>query len=82
MKTERPVREILDDIQTLVRELATRAEVPKTYYTPSNQKKLTRREVDRIRELKRNGMKVTEIADVFDVHRSTVTRIINRTYWK
>ncbi|WP_079631246.1 helix-turn-helix domain-containing protein, partial [Mycobacteroides abscessus] len=42
---------------------------------PSNKKKLTWSEVKQIRDLYRKGYKVTELAVIFDVNHSTVSRI-------
>ena len=74
------VHKLLSEAAVLVDEIAKQRVTPTA--TPSNQKKLTRREADRIRDLKRNGLTHQAIADIFDVNRSTITRIINKTYWK
>jgi DNA-binding NarL/FixJ family response regulator len=47
---------------------------------PSNRKKLGKQEVKSIRDLKRIGCSNKEIADVFDVHPSTVGRIVKGVY--
>lgn len=81
-KSDDPIkrlRELAYELDVLVRHLPTQQEAKPPV---SNQKKLTRREADRIRDLKRNGLTHQAIADIFDVNRSTITRIINRTYWK
>lgn len=49
---------------------------------PSNTKKLTKSEVSQIRDLKRKGYKVNELADIFDVNHSTISRIVRHVYWK
>lgn len=49
---------------------------------PSNAKKLTKGEVQQIRDLKRKGYKVTELAVIFDVAKSTISRITKNVYWK
>jgi DNA-binding MarR family transcriptional regulator len=49
---------------------------------PSNQKKLTNREVTEIRNLARvSHMTQREIADCYDVNPSTVSRILKGVYW-
>lgn len=47
-----------------------------------NRPKLGRGEVERIREMRRAGYKVCEIADSFDVNKSTVSRILRGEYHK
>jgi DNA-binding NarL/FixJ family response regulator len=47
---------------------------------PSNRKKLGKQEVKSIRDLKRIGCSNKEIADVFDIHPSTVGRIVKGVY--
>ncbi len=80
---ERPLREIVDEIQQLCKELASKTVVPTPVLSqPSNQKKLTRREADRIRDLKRNGFSQRAIADIFDISPVTVSRIVRGIYWK
>lgn len=49
---------------------------------PSNSKKLTKGEAKQIRDLYRKGYKVTELAGIFDVNHSTVSRIVQHVYWK
>lgn len=73
---------LVAQINKLVAELAAITAAPTASSVPSNQKKLTKREVAHIRELKRNGFTHQAIADIYDVNRATVTRIINKTYWK
>ena len=81
--TDRPISEIVSEIQQLCKELATKTVVPaKPAVPPSNQKKLTKREVARIRELKRNGFTQKQIADIFDCHPATISRIVRGQYWK
>lgn len=49
---------------------------------PSNSKKLTKSEVSQIRDMYRKGYKVTELAVIFDVAKSTISRIVKHVYWK
>lgn len=50
---------------------------------PDNKPKLTRREVDQMRQMKRNtNLSSRALASVFDVNPSTVTRIISGQYHK
>lgn len=49
---------------------------------PSNSKKLTKGEAKQIRDMYRKGYKVTELAAIFDVNHSTVSRIVKHVYWK
>ncbi|MDB2215357.1 helix-turn-helix domain-containing protein [Mycobacteroides abscessus] len=49
---------------------------------PSNAKKLTKGEVQQIRDMYRKGYKVTELAVIFDVAKSTISRITKNVYWK
>jgi len=48
----------------------------------SNRKVLTRRDVQRIRALHRGGWRNKDLAEAFDVNKSTITRILNGTYWR
>lgn len=51
--------------------------------TPSNRKKLTADDAARIRGMWSTGnYTLTELADEFDVHRSTIRRIVDGVYWK
>ena len=48
-----------------------------------NRKKLTKKEAAEIRRLYRTtGYSQRELADVYDVHRATIGRIISRVYHK
>ena len=49
---------------------------------PSNAKKLTSGEAKQIRDMYRKGYKVTELAVIFDVNHSTISRITKNVYWK
>src|SRR5690606_10959532 len=48
----------------------------------SNRKVLTRRDVQRIRALHQGGWRNEDLAEAFDVNKSTITRILNGTYWR
>lgn len=45
-----------------------------------NRPKLTDSDVKTIRQLKRGGMSTREIAEIYDVNKSTISRIIRREY--
>lgn len=48
----------------------------------NNRPKLGQGEVSRIHEMRRAGYKIREIADSFDVNKSTVSRILRGEYHK
>lgn len=48
----------------------------------NNRHKLGQGEVSRIREMRRAGYKVREIAESFDVNKTTVSRILRGEYHK
>lgn len=48
----------------------------------NNRPKLAESDVKTIRQLKRDGMSVREIADIYDVNKSTISRIVRREYHK
>ena len=75
--------QLVKEIDALVRERdellarVTRIEGPK------NAKKLTAREVKEIRNLWRSTANTQrDIAEIYDVHPATVSRIIREQYWK
>lgn len=47
-----------------------------------NRPKLTDREVKEIRDMRRMGLSTREIADIYDVNKSTISRIVRREYHK
>jgi DNA invertase Pin-like site-specific DNA recombinase len=47
-----------------------------------NRRKLEERDISDIRYYSRNGLKVTEIARMYDVHHGTISRIISGVYHK
>jgi len=53
-----------------------------TSSTRSNKRKLTKRDVEMMRSLKRLGATNQELATAYDVHHGTVSRIIRGIYWK
>lgn len=76
-----------DDYDALIAEVERLTEANKRLKSqirqqPSNAKKLTKGEVQQIRDLKRKGYKVTELAVIFDVAKSTISRITKNVYWK
>ena len=75
--------EIVEQINRLVSELAAKTAAPAQRSSqPTNAKKLTKREVARIRELKRNGFTQKAIADIFDCHPATISRIVRGQHWR
>lgn len=74
--------EIVEQINRLVSELAAKTAPAQRSSQPTNAKKLTKREVARIRELKRNGFTQKAIADIFDCHPATISRIVRGQYWR
>jgi DNA-binding NarL/FixJ family response regulator len=48
----------------------------------SNKKKLTKRDVSMMRDLKRLGASNQELAVAYDVHHATVSRTVRGIYWK
>jgi DNA invertase Pin-like site-specific DNA recombinase len=74
------VEDGLVELRTLAGTLAAENAILKDKH--SNRKKLSEREVQRIRQFHDDGWTNTEIAEVFDVNRSTVYRILAGQYWK
>lgn len=77
----------IDDYFALIAEVERLTEANKKLklqirQQPSNTKKLTKSEVSQIRDLNRKGYKVNELADIFDVNHSTISRIVKHVYWK
>jgi len=48
--------------------------------SPTNRKRLAKREVALMREMHRNGVRQVELARSFDVNRATVSRIVRGLY--
>lgn len=76
-----------DDYDALIAEVERLTEANKRLKSqirqqPSNSKKLTKSEVSQIRDMYRKGYKVTELAVIFDVAKSTISRITKNVYWK
>ncbi|SIC88370.1 helix-turn-helix domain-containing protein [Mycobacteroides abscessus] len=76
-----------DDYDALIAEVERLTEANKRLKSqirqqPSNSKKLTKGEAKQIRDMYRKGYKVTELAVIFDVNHSTVSRIVKHVYWK
>ncbi|WP_158881911.1 helix-turn-helix domain-containing protein [Amycolatopsis anabasis] len=67
------------DIQQQVNVVARENRRLKDRY--GNQKKLTARDVARIRELASANWKQVDIADAFDINPATVSRIVRHKYW-
>jgi Trp operon repressor len=74
---------LLQEIQGLIEERdELRRELDSTL-GPDNRKKLCEREVKEIRNLARvTSLKQREIADMYDVNKATVSRIIRGVYHK
>lgn len=72
------VFEILNEMARLTKNAQPAQRAP-----ASNKKKLTRREVESIRKLKREtGMSTREIAGIYDINHVTVSRILRGIYHK
>lgn len=74
------VSDIKGDIDNLVRELV-RAPISSAKPKPDNRKKLTKREVELIRGLRRSGSTQRDLAVMFEVNPATVSRIVRGIYW-
>lgn len=84
--------ELLDEIQVTARRIADENDSLKRVLvgqetahfskTRDNRKKLSRREVALIREYHRSGVPTPDIADMFDVNRSTIYRTLKGVYHK
>lgn len=70
------IRELLDENDRLKRDLSA------AKGTPTNRKKLTDREVKQLKEMHRAGTSQAELAEVFDIHPATVSRIVRGLYHK
>lgn len=72
------LRQLADELAAKAAELETRRSE-----APSNRKVLTRRDVERIRTLHRaHKWRNKDLAEAFDVNKSTITRILNGVYWR
>jgi DNA invertase Pin-like site-specific DNA recombinase len=72
----------MDELRPLIEKMAAETAMPPVLYPANNRPKLTKRDVLLIRQMKRNGETQAAIAEVFDVNRSTVSRIIRGQYWR
>ena len=45
-------------------------------------RRLSYAQVSRIRVLRGHGYKLTTLAEIFGLHKSTVSRIVNNIYWR
>ena len=70
------IEALMDENDRLKREIEQLKE------TRNNQKKLTDREVSDIRAIKRSGLSNRDIADIYDLNPSTVSRIVRGHYHK
>ena len=68
------IEALMDENDRLKREIEQLKE------TRNNQKKLTDREVSSIRAIKRSGLSNRDIADIYDLNPSTVSRIVRGIY--
>ena len=73
------LEKILTEICTVIDDLA-KAEQPAPAPKQDNSKKLSPRDVKVIRDMKRSGKSVTDIAIIFDVHHATISRIVRGIY--
>lgn len=69
------IQALMDENDELKRKLASADK-------PDNRPKLTKRDVARIHEMKRNGCTQADIADCLDVNPATVSRIVRGQYHK
>jgi DNA-binding MarR family transcriptional regulator len=75
--------QLVKEIDALIRERDELKQRLETVDGPTNQKKLTTREVTQIRDLWRSTANTQrDIAEIYDVNPSTVSRIIRGQYWK
>lgn len=75
------VQNMLLEACDLLFKIAGESDVPKNV-VHNNRPKLTRREVEQIRWMKRAGNTNRELAEIYDVNRSTIYRIIRGEYHK
>lgn len=78
------IDQLLDENESLKRQLAA-AKITGKIDVPGfqqNRPKLNKREVTAIRALSRNGETNREIADIYQINPSTVSRIVRGVYWK
>ena len=82
--TETPVlTALVGEILGIVKERNTlRGEIHRPKNSQPNRKRLTKPEVEAIREMKRRGESNRGIADVFDINPTTVSRIVRGQYHK
>jgi DNA-binding MarR family transcriptional regulator len=74
---------LVKEIDALIRERDELLQRVAGMDEPINQKKLSSREVKEIRNLNRTShITQREIAEIYDVNPSTVSRIIRGQYWK
>lgn len=66
---------LLEENDRLIKELGQTKAV-------DNRPKLTEIDVKYIRQLRRDGLKIREIADIYDVNKSTISRILRGVYHK
>jgi hypothetical protein len=72
------INDLLDENERLRKQIAAGS----TSSQRSNKKKLTKRDVGLMKDLKRLGSSNVELAAAFDVNRATVSRIVRGQYWK
>lgn len=77
------IAKAIEELEQLVRErdlLADLALMLLNERAENNRKKLSKKEADEIRRLHRTGVSQTELADIYDVNRATVSRIVRNIY--
>lgn len=81
MSLSRQLADLTTSVRQLIREneqLRRKADESR----PDNRKKLSKQEAAEIRRIHRAGGSVTELAEIFDVHHATISRIVRGVYHK
>ena len=70
-------------ITAAVDRLRKKIDKPTAEPAPRNRKKLSARDAEHIRQLWKTGnFRIGELADNYDVHHSTIGRIVRGVYWR
>lgn len=72
-------KSLLHNLSLALDELSTVKDNPTKLV--SNRKKLSRKEADEIRRLSRAGFTNSELAEAFDVNKTTISRIVRGIYY-
>jgi DNA-binding NarL/FixJ family response regulator len=81
-KSVAEIAQAIDDLLVENAELRQQIAAGSTSSQRSNKKKLTKRDVEMMRQLKRLGASNQELAAAYDVHHATVSRTVRGIYWK